>query len=170
MLSPFLISPPETPYPILPPPASMRVLSHQPIHSLLPLSLAFSYTGGIGTSQDQRPLLTLMPIKAILCYIGSWSYGLLHVYSFVGGLVPGSSGVSSWLILLFFLRGMQTPSAPSILSLTPPLGTLFSIQLMVVSICLSICQALVEPLRRQVYHAPVSMFFLHGIVILCGPE
>jgi hypothetical protein len=47
---------------------------------------------------DQRPLLPMMPDKAILCYICTWS----HVYS-VGGLVPGSSGGSGWLILLFFL-------------------------------------------------------------------
>jgi hypothetical protein len=30
----------------------------------------------------------LMSNKAILCYIWSWSQGSLHVYSFVGGLVP----------------------------------------------------------------------------------
>ena len=35
MLSSFLV-PPETPYPILPPPASMRVFLHPPIHSHLP--------------------------------------------------------------------------------------------------------------------------------------
>ena len=33
-----------------------------------------------------------MSHKAILCYICSWSHGSLHVYSLVGGLVPGSSG------------------------------------------------------------------------------
>jgi hypothetical protein len=43
-------------------------------------------------SQDQGPLLPLMSDKAILCYICNWSPGTLHVYSFVGGLVPGSSG------------------------------------------------------------------------------
>jgi hypothetical protein len=58
---------------------------------------------GIKPSQGQGPLLPLMPDKAILCYICSWSHGSLHVYSLVGGLVPGSSGRSGWLILLFFL-------------------------------------------------------------------
>ena len=38
MLSPFLISPPKTPYLILPPPA------HPPTHSCFPV-LAFPYTG-----------------------------------------------------------------------------------------------------------------------------
>jgi hypothetical protein len=41
--------------------------------------------------------------KAMLCYICSWSYGSIHVYSLIGGLVTGSSGVSGWLILLFIL-------------------------------------------------------------------
>jgi hypothetical protein len=36
MLSPFQASPPETPYPIPPPPASMRVLLYPPTHPLLP--------------------------------------------------------------------------------------------------------------------------------------
>jgi hypothetical protein len=33
-----------------------------------------------------------MPNKVILCYICGWSHGSLHVYSLVGGSVPGSSG------------------------------------------------------------------------------
>jgi hypothetical protein len=47
----------------------------------------------------------LMLDKAILCYICSWS----HVYSFVDGLVPGSSEGSGWLILLFFLWNYNPP-------------------------------------------------------------
>ena len=31
--------------------------------------------------------------KVILCYICSWNHGLLHAYSLIGGLVPGSSAV-----------------------------------------------------------------------------
>ena len=38
MLSPFLVSPPKTSYPLSPPPA------HQPTHFCFPV-LAFSYTG-----------------------------------------------------------------------------------------------------------------------------
>jgi hypothetical protein len=33
-----------------------------------------------------------MPDKAILCYICDWSHEFFHVYTFVGGLVPGNSG------------------------------------------------------------------------------
>ena len=39
------------------------------------------------------------------------------MYFLVGGLVPGSSGRSGWLILLFFLWD-GNPSSPSVLSLT----------------------------------------------------
>ena len=63
-----------------------------------------------------------MPNKAILCYICSWSHVSLNVYSLVGGLVPGSSGGSGWLILLNISMVLQTPSAHSVLPLTHPLG------------------------------------------------
>jgi hypothetical protein len=52
--------------------------------------------------------------------------------------------------------GLQTSSAPWFLSLAPPLGTLCSVQWMAVSIHFCIFQALAEPLRRQLYQAPVS--------------
>jgi hypothetical protein len=87
-------------------PASMRVLTHSPTHSHL--TLAFPYTGAsIEPPWDQGPLLPLMPDKAIPCYICNWSHVSLHVYSLVGGLVPGGSGVSGWLILWFFLWGRK---------------------------------------------------------------
>ena len=59
------------------------------------------------------------------CYICSWIHESLHVYSLVGGLVPGSSGGGVWLVDIVVLPvGLQTPSAPSFLSLSPPLWTL----------------------------------------------
>ena len=54
-------------------------------------------------SQDQGPLFPLMSNKVILCYICDWSQGFLHVYSWVGSLIPGSNGGYGWLIFLFFL-------------------------------------------------------------------
>jgi hypothetical protein len=45
---------------------------------------------------------------------------------------------------------LQTPSAPWVLSLAP-LGTLFSVQWMTVSIHFCIFQALADPLRRELY-------------------
>jgi hypothetical protein len=47
----------------------------------------------------------------ILCYICSCSHGPPHVYSLIGGLVPGRFFLggrgSDWLILLFFLWGCK---------------------------------------------------------------
>ena len=57
--------------------------------------------------------------------------------------------------------GLQTLSAPWVLSLAPSLGTLCSIQWMTVSIHFYICQALAEPSRKQLYKAPVSKIFWH---------
>ena len=95
-----------------------------PTH-LLPLPCpGISLYWGIEPSQDQGPLLPLMPDKAILCYICSWSHESHHVYSLVGGLVPGSSR-GYWLVhIVIPLMGLQTPSAPWVHSLAPLLGTL----------------------------------------------
>ncbi|EDM10302.1 RGD1560158 (predicted), isoform CRA_a [Rattus norvegicus] len=69
-----------------------------------------------------------MPDNAILCYICGWSHGSFHVYSLVDGLVPGTSG-GVWLVDTVVLSmGLQTPSAPSVFSLTPPLGSPCSVQ------------------------------------------
>jgi hypothetical protein len=40
-----------------------------------------------------------------LCYKCNWSHESHHVYSFVGGLDPGSSGGTGEFILLFLLWG-----------------------------------------------------------------
>ena len=61
--------------------------------------------------------------------------------------------------------GLQTPSTPSIPSLTPLLGTLCSVQWFAANICLCICQALAGPLRRQPYQAPVSKHFLASTIV-----
>jgi hypothetical protein len=73
--------------------------------------------------------------------------------------------VSGWLILLFFLWGLKTPSAPSILSLTPSLGTTFSVQWLAASLYLCTCQVLAEPLKSQPYEAPVNMHFLTSTIM-----
>jgi hypothetical protein len=60
---------------------------------------------------------------------------------------------------------LQTLSAPCVHALTPPLGTLCSVQWMVVSIHFCICQAVAEPLRRQLYQAPVSKHLLASTIV-----
>jgi hypothetical protein len=87
MLSRFPVIPPKPP---IPPPCFFEGVS--PSDSLLPHCLNISLNQVINISQDQGPPLVLIPDKAILCYICSWSHGSLHVYFLVGGLVPGSSG------------------------------------------------------------------------------
>jgi len=96
------LSLPPPPLPLL----SWRCSHSHPKHSHLN-TLAFPLHLGNKSSEDQELPLLLMPIKTILCYICGWSHGSLPVYSLVGGLVPGSSGVSGWLILLFFLWGCK---------------------------------------------------------------
>ena len=61
--------------------------------------------------------------------------------------------------------GLQTPLDPWALSLAPSLGTLCSIQWVSVSIHFCICQALAEPLRRQLYQAPVSRLLLASAIV-----
>ena len=98
---------PETPYPIVPHPASMRVFLHLPTHSYLPVLDSPTLGHLSSLHKTQGPLLPLMPDKAIICYICSWS----HVYLLVDGLVPGSSrGV--WLVDIVLPMGLKTPSTP----------------------------------------------------------
>jgi hypothetical protein len=61
--------------------------------------------------------------------------------------------------------GLQTPLTPWELSLAPSLGTLCSVQWMIVSIHFCICQSLEEPLRRQLYQAPVSKLLLASAIV-----
>jgi hypothetical protein len=74
-----------------------------------------------------------------------WGYWLVHI------VVPP--------------RGMQTPSAPWVLSLAPSLGALCSTQWMIVSINFCICQALAEPINRQLYQAPISKPLLTSTIV-----
>ena len=88
-----------------------------------------------------------MSEKAILCYIYSWSHGSLHVYSLVGGLVPGRSWGSGWLILLFFdgvANHFSSFSPLSNSSTGDPIGDWLAARFR-----LCTCQVLAETLRRQ---------------------
>jgi hypothetical protein len=71
-----------------------------------------------------------------------------------------------WLVDIVVLpMELQTPLAPLILSLTPPLGNPCSVQWLAVSIHLCICQSLVEPLRSQLYQDSVSKHFLASAIV-----
>ena len=107
MLSSFLVSSPETPY-TCPSPCLYKG-AHPPTHSLPPPCPGIPLHWGMEPSQDQGPPLPLMPDKAILCYICSWSHGFLHVYSLVGDLVPGSSGGVCLVDIAVLPMRLQTP-------------------------------------------------------------
>jgi hypothetical protein len=61
--------------------------------------------------------------------------------------------------------GLQNSSTSWILSLTPSLGTLCSIQWITVNIHFCIIQVLAEPLRRQLYQAPLSKLLLASKIV-----
>jgi len=80
MLSPFPVSPPE---PLSPTPPSPYFYEDAP-PPIYPRPLhgpGIPLYWGIEPSEDQGPLLPLMPNNAVLCYICRWSHGSLHVYS-----------------------------------------------------------------------------------------
>jgi hypothetical protein len=71
-----------------------------------------------------------------------------------------------WLVhIVVPPMGLQTLSAHWVLSVAPSLGTLCSVQSMAVSIHFCICQTLAEPLRRQLYQAPVSKLLLASTIV-----
>jgi hypothetical protein len=92
MLTPFQVSPPETPCPILPSPASMRVLHPAPPHPLP--ALAFPYTGASNPLGSKGLSSPLMSNNTILYHICSQSHGSLHVYTlWLVVQSPGALGV-----------------------------------------------------------------------------
>jgi hypothetical protein len=121
---------------------------------------------GIESSQDQGQLLSSMPNKAILCYICGWSHGSLFGWWFSLCELWGF-----WLVDIAFLpMGLQTSSAPSLLSLTPPLGTPCSVQWLAAKIHLCICQALSEPSQETAISGSCQQALLgicNGIWVWC---
>jgi hypothetical protein len=89
-VGPFLVSPPWLYHTSLSP-LPLRGYTPPYPHSLEPHPSNFALLWGIKPPQDQPPPLPLMPDKTVLCYLCSRSHGSGHVYSLLGGLVPGSS-------------------------------------------------------------------------------
>jgi hypothetical protein len=62
----------------------------------------------------------------------------------------------------------QLTSAPLVLSIALPLGSWGSVRWLAVSSCICVDQMLVEPLREQPYHVPISKRFLvSAIMCVC---
>ena len=163
MLSSSLVSSSKTPYAV---PSPLLLWKCSPSHQLWPPYPGIPLHWSIKPSHDQGHLCLLMSNKAILCYIYSGNHGSLHVYTLVGGLFPGSSG---WVVYLVDIvdhhLGLQTTSDPSMLSLTPLLRISCSVQWLNESMHLCIRQVLAEPLRRQLYQAPVNKHFLASRIV-----
>ena len=102
--------------------------------------------------------------KAILCYLCRWSHRTLHVYSLVGFTPWELWRVVSVDIIVLPIE-LQTLSAPLVLQLTLPVGFSGSVQWLDVSICICIGQVMAEPLRRQLYQAPVSKSILASAIV-----
>jgi hypothetical protein len=102
------------PFPLSLPPNSLSLPSSPcfyegvspPICPLPPSHLGIPAHWGIEHSQNQWPLLPLIPKKAIFYYIWGWSHGSLHLNSLLSGFVSGSPGGFGWLVL-FFLWGCK---------------------------------------------------------------
>ena len=94
-VSPFLVSYPETPYPNLPPPASEGAPS--PTHQFPLPALTFPYTGAPSSHR-------IKGLSSHWCLTrpssATYAAGAMGP-SLVGGLVPGSSGRSDWLKIIF---------------------------------------------------------------------
>jgi hypothetical protein len=142
----------------------MRVFPCPPTHQLPPPALALSYTGELSrhrtkglSSHDARqdhPLLHMwMEPWVPPCVLFGWGFSPWELWG-------------DWLVDIVFLSmGLKTPSSPSVLSLTPPFGTPCSVQWVAMSICLCTYQSLLEPLRSQVYQAPISKHFWTSTIV-----
>jgi hypothetical protein len=157
----FKCCPPETLTPI--PPASMTVFPDPLTHSHL-LWMAFSY---IGASSLHRT-------KGLFSHWCLTSHPLLHMRleswfppcELFGGWFSLWKLWEIWLVDIVVLSmGLKIPLDTSVLFLTPPLGTPSLVQWLTVSLCFCICQALAEPLMRQLYKAPVNKHFLASTIV-----
>jgi hypothetical protein len=134
MLSPFLISPPETLHPF--PPSCFYEVCPQPTPASPPWhSPALGHRAVTGSRASLpiddwqgHPLLQIWLEPWVpLCVLLGWWFRPWEL----------------WLVDIVVLpTGLQTPSALSVLSLTPPLGTWWSVKWLAASICLCICQVL----------------------------
>jgi hypothetical protein len=138
-----------------------------PTHPSTPSSpLVFSYSRGhwafigprassaIDAQQGHTLLHMWLEPWVLPCVLLSWWFS------------PWELGGGGWLVdIAVLLMGLETPSAPSVLSLTPWLGLACSGQWLAASIRVCICLALAETLRRQLYQTPINMHFLASIIV-----
>jgi hypothetical protein len=141
----------------------MRLLSYLPTHSCLS-SLVFPYPGtsilhrtkwlpSLWCHIQQSSATYLAGAMCSPCVLFGWWFSLWELWGF-------------WLVDIVVLpMRLQTPSAPTVLALTSQLGSPHSVQLLAVFIRICIGLVLAEPLRGQLYQAPVSKYFLVSTIV-----
>jgi len=125
MLSSFTISPPQTPS-LIPHNPCLYEGAPQPTCPISPQCPSIANTGSLSLHRTKGLPSHWCQIRSSFTTYAAGAMGPLHVYSLVGGLVPGSFGGYGWLIVVLPM-GFQIPSAPSVLLLTPPLGSPWSV-------------------------------------------
>ena len=146
MLSPFLVSLPQMPYPFYPlhclyegapSPTNPLLLQHPsiPLHWGIKPS---QYQGGSPSIDDWQghPLLHMQLEPWVPpCVIFGWWFSPWEFWEV-------------WLVNIVVLSmGLQIPSAPSVFPPTPPLGSLSLVWCLAACIHICIAQVLAEPLR-----------------------
>jgi hypothetical protein len=137
-------------------------ISHlPPTHSHL-TALAFPYTGAWSPhrpsppidAKERHPLLHMrLEPQVPPCVLFAWWFSPWELWEV-------------WMVDIIVLpMGLQTPSTPSVLSLTPPLGSPCSVQWLAMSIGLCNCQPLAQALRRQLYQASVSKHLFASTIV-----
>jgi hypothetical protein len=144
------------------PPVSVRVLPHLPTHSCLS-TLAFPYAGSWRLHSTKRlpsQWCQIRPSSATYaagamdppCVLLGWWFSPWELW----GVRLVDIGVLP--------MGLQTPSAPSVLPLTPLLWSPFLVIWLAASIHICIGPALAE-LRVHLYQAPFSKCFLASTIM-----
>jgi hypothetical protein len=161
MLSHFPVPAPQTPHSIAHPFVSKRVLCHPPAHSCL-TSLA---SPSAGTSSLYRTKGHSFHWWQIRQSSATYAAGAMDPSIFGWWFNPWELwGI--WLVdIVDLLMRLQSPSAPSVLPLTPPLVSPGSVWWLAMSIFIFICWVLAEPLRGQLYQAPARKHFLTSAIV-----
>ena len=151
MLSPFLVSPLKMPYPL-----TLLLLPNTPAPIPgpgIPLYWGLEPSPPIDDRLGHPLLYMQLEPQVLLCVFFDWWFNPRELWGY-------------WLIhIVAPSMRLQNTSAPWVLSQAPSLRTLCSVQWMTVSILFCIFQALAEPLRRQLYQAPVSKHFLASAIL-----
>jgi hypothetical protein len=111
------------------------------------------------------PHLPFLSGKAILCYLCIWSHGSLQVNFLVGGI---ASGNTDWVVRPAYVvlpMGLQSPSAPLVLSPALPPDSLNSVGRLALSILICIGQLLPGPPKEPSHQVSVSKLLLTAATV-----